>query len=167
MKQLVINTSSSLFFTRIGLLPHLLRRFKIITTYKIYQEVKDGIDIGYRDAQILMQYFEDKKIEIFKAESTLKICNNFNIKETDASIIALAQEKNCFLASEDKQIEKICLITQTSITNTAILIYLLWQKNDFNDERVFLLLDLLLKNGYNKEICLKIKEKIIRGDKNV
>ncbi|MBI2565174.1 hypothetical protein HYV79_04280 [Candidatus Woesearchaeota archaeon] len=164
MKNLVLNTSSSIFFAKIGLLPHLLKHLKLITSKEIYQEVLDGDELRYKDAKIIMQYFENKKIKIIKAKQTKKIAKEFKISENDASVISLAHEQNCFLASEDRQIERICLITQTHITNSALLLYLLWKKNEFNADQSFLLLDLLMKNGYNKEICLKIKEKIMKGD---
>jgi|SRR3989338_84984 len=167
MNRLVINTSSSLFFTKIGLIPHLLKIFKLAASEEIYDEIREGEELGFRDAKILMQFFDNKKIEIFKTKKTQNFIKEFNIKKTDASVISLAQEMDCFLATEDRQIEKICLITQTKITNTALLIYLLWKRNEFSNEQTLLLLDLLIRNGYNKEICLKIKEKVIKEDKNV
>jgi len=167
MNRLVINTSSSLFFTKIGLILHLLKIFKLAASEEIYDEIREGEELGFRDAKILMQFFDNKKIEIFKTKKTQNFIKEFNIKKTDASVISLAQEMDCFLATEDRQIEKICLITQTKITNTALLIYLLWKRNEFSNEQTLLLLDLLIRNGYNKEICLKIKEKVIKEDKNV
>lgn len=167
MEKLVVNTSSSLFFTKVGLIPHLLNNFKLTASKEIFEEIKEGEQIGYKDAKIIMQYFDDRKIEVVKAKKTQSIVKEFDIKPADASVISLAQEVDCFLATEDRQIEKICLITQTKITNTALLIYFLWKRNELSDERTFLLLDLIVRNGYNKEICLKIKEKIIKGDKNV
>ncbi len=167
MVNLAINTSSSLFFTKVGLIPYLLKNFRLITSEEIFNEIKEGKEIGFKDAQIIMQYLDDEKINIIKAKKTKNVEAEFSIKKTDASIISLAQELDCFLATEDRQIEKICLIMQIKIMNTALLIYFLWQNNQFNDNQAFLLLDLLIKNGYNKEICLKIKEKIIQGMKNV
>jgi len=167
MDKLVLNTSSSLFFVKIGLVPHLLKYFKLITSKEIFEEIKEGEQIGFRDAKLLNQYFDDKKISILKPERTQSIAKEFNIKFADASVISLAQESKCFLATEDKQIEKICLITQTKMANTASLIYFLWKKGEFSTNRTILLLDLLVRNGYNKEITLMIKEKVMRGDKNV
>ncbi|MBI2107788.1 hypothetical protein HYT54_01560 [Candidatus Woesearchaeota archaeon] len=166
MNKIVINTSSSLFFTKIGLIPHLLKKFKLVASEEVYAEIKEGEQIGFKDAKILMQFFNDKKIEALRTKKTQNLIRDFNIKETDASVISLAQELECFLATEDRQIEKICLITQTKVTNTALLIYFLWKKKEFSDEQTLLLLDLLVRNGYNKDICLKIKEKIIRSDKD-
>lgn len=165
--KLVINTSSSLFFVKIGLIPLLLNTFKLITSKEVHEELKEGEEIGYKDAKLIMQYITDTRIEVFKAKKTKEIAKEYNIKTADASVIALAKELNCFMATEDKQIEKICLITQTKATNTAILIYFLWQKKKLSNDQTFLLLDLLVRNGYNKEACLKIKEKLIKGDKNV
>ena len=167
MNKLIINTSSSLFFVKVGLIPYLLKYFKLITSKEILEEIKEGEQIGFRDAEILMEYLNQAKIGIFQTKKTKNIIKEFKIKQADASVISLAQELDCFLATEDRQIEKICLITQTKITNTAILIFHLWKKSEFSDEQTFLLLDLLVRNGYNKEVCLKIKEKIIQGDKNV
>ncbi len=167
MRNLVINTSSSLFFAKVGLFPHLLKEFKLITSEEIMEEFEEGEQIGYKDAKMIVSYFKQGKIEVTKARTTQRIMKEFNIKNPDASIVSLAQELNCFLATEDRQIEKICLIMQIKITNAALLIYLLWLKGEFKDKQAFLLLDLLIRNGYNKEICLKIKEKIIQGDKDV
>lgn len=165
MNKLVIDTSSGLFFTKIGLIPILLKKFKIITSEQIYQEIVSGDEAGFKDANILLRYVSDRKIDVIKTKRTQSIVNDFKIKEADASVVALAQEENCFLATEDRQIEKICLLTQTKITNTALLIFWLWQNKIFDDEQVFLLIDLLIRNGYNKEISLKIKEKILGGKK--
>ena len=166
MNQIVLNTSSSLFFTKIGLVSHLLKHFAFVTTPEIFEEIKIGEEIGFKDARIMMHYFETGKVKIIIAKKTEKIAKEFRIKTTDASVIALAQELGCFLATEDKQIEKICLLLQTKITNTAVLLHYLWQKDEFSDAQTFLLLDLLGRNGYNKETCLKIKEKIIGGGKH-
>lgn len=137
--------------------------FKLAASEEIYDEIKGGEEVGFRDAKILMHFFNEKKIEILKTKKTPGLVKEFSIKKTDASVISLAQELNCFLATEDRQIEKICLVTQTKITNTALLIYLLWKKNEFSNEQTLLLFDLLIRNGYNREICLKIKEKVMQG----
>lgn len=163
MNKLIINTSSSIFFTRVGLFPKLLKRFKLITTKEINNEIKEGADIGYKDAQIIEQYLNDNKIEIVEAKKTKDIIKQFKIKETDASVIALSIEQEALLATEDRQIEKICLLLEAKITNTAILIYYLWENKDIKLEQALLLLDLLVRQGYNKGIYLAIKEKIIRG----
>ena len=162
MKSLVINTSSSLFFTKIGLIPKLIKEFRLITTPEIYNELKEGEQIGYKDAKIIIQYIGEDKISMLNAKNTKEIAKQFGIKEIDASTIALAQEQNGLLATEDRQIEKICLITQTKITNTVVLIYYLWKKRRLNYEQALLLLELLVKQGYNKEACIKIKGKIIQ-----
>ncbi len=158
--------NSSLFFTKVGIIPLLLGKFKLITTEEIYKEIIEGVEIGFKDARIIRQLIDDQKIEVVKAKKTQLIVSQFHIKDTDASIISLAQELNCLLATEDRQIEKICLILNVSIVNTAVLICFLWHVEIFTDERAFMLLDILMRNGYNKEICLKIKEIIMRGDKN-
>ncbi len=165
---LIINTSSSLYFTKIGLIPHLLKEFKLVTSEEIQQEIKEGEQIGFKDARIINQYIIDKRIKVVKARNTNTIIKSFKIKETDASVIALTQELKGFLATEDKQIEKICLANQIKVVNSVILVYYLWKNKEFSKEQAFLLLDLLAKNGYNRESCLKIKEKIIvGGGKNV
>lgn len=161
MNKLIINTSSGIFFTKIGLFPKLLKRFKLITTKEIINEIKEGVDIGYKDAQIITQYLDDNKIEVIEVKTTKDIAKQFKIKETDASVIALSVEQEALLATEDKQIEKICLLLEAKITNTAVLIYYLWKNGDIATEQVLLLLDLLVREGYNKEIYLAIKEKII------
>lgn len=166
MKTLILNTSSSLYFTRIGIIPKLLKSFKLITTEEILQEIREGEELGFKDARIINQYIKDNKIEIKKTKNINLIAKNFKVKEADASVITLAQETNGYLATEDAQIEKICLAIQVNILNSAILTYYLWENKELSDEQAFLLLDLLVKNGYKKEICLKIKEKII-GGKNV
>lgn len=162
-KRIVLNTSSGLFFTKIGLLPHILKYFTVITTEEIFEEVKEGTEIGFKDAKLLLHYFEEKKIEVMAAVKTLQIVKGFGIKKEDASVIALAEEQACFLATEDRQIEKICLLNQIKIVNAGLLLYYLWQKNEFRTEQALLLLELLMRNGYNKEICVKIKEKIMQG----
>lgn len=165
--KLIINTSSSLFSIKIGLIRPLLKNFKLATSEEIYEEIKEGEELDYKDARLLMHYLKEKKIEVLKAKKTKDIAKQFNIKNADASIIALTKELACFLATEDRQIEKICLLLGINVINSALLIYLLWQKKEFSGEQACLLIDLLLKNGYNKEICLKIKEKIIQGGRNV
>lgn len=165
--KIVINTSSSLFFTKIGLVPYLLKNFELVASQEIFEEIKEGGQLGFKDAKLILQYFDDKKVKVIKPKKTHEIAKEFSIKETDASVIALAKELDCFVATEDKQIEKICLLLQTRVTNSALLIYLLWQKKEFDDSLAFLLLDLLVRYGYNKEICLKMKEKIMRGGKNL
>ena len=167
MNMLVINTSSSLFFIRVGLIPYLLRYFKLITSKEILKEIKEGEQIGFKDAKIMLQYFDESKIELINAKQTHSIVKEFNIKNADASVVSLAKELDCFLATEDRQIEKISLIKQTKLTNTALLVYFLWKKEEFSEKQALLLLDLLIRNGYNKEVCLKIKEKILQGEKNV
>ena len=167
MNKLVLNTSSSLFFTKIGLVSHLLKHFSFVTSPEIFSEIKEGEEIGFKDARIMMHYFEAGKISLLTSKKAGKISKEFKIKITDASVIALAQELGFFLATEDRQIEKICLIMQTKVTNTAVLLHYLRQKKEFPDAQIFLLLDLLVRNGYNKEICLKIREKIIKGEKHV
>ena len=167
MKKIIINTSSGLFFTKIGLIPILIKYFKPITTEEIYKEISEGEQIGFKDAKILKQFIDDKKISVIKTKKTKNIEKEFKIKEEDASVVSLAEELDCILATEDKQIEKICIIKQVKIINTALLIYYLNQEREFSDEQAILLLDLIIRNGYNKEICLKIREKIIGGKNGI
>lgn len=167
MNRLILNTSSSLFFTKIGLVSHLLRHFIFITTPDIVKEIKQGEEIGFKDARIIKHFLEAGKIQVIKPKKTETIVKEFKIKNADASVIALAQELGEFLATEDRQMEKIGLLMQVKITNTAILLHYLWQKKEFSDVQTFLLLDLLIRNGYNRETCLKIKERIIKGDRHV
>lgn len=166
MKEIVLNTSSSIFLIRMGLMSYLLNHFKLITSEEIANEIKEGVEIGYRDAKILSQYLDEEKIKVIKVKETERIVKEFNIKKTDASIISLAQKLDCLLATEDRQIERISLLNGVKITNTCLLIYFLWINDEITDLQIHLLLDLLIRNGYNKEICLKIKEKVIGGKKN-
>jgi len=161
MNKLVINTSSSLYFTKIGLLPRLLKYFQLMTTEEVKSEVNEGQDIGYKDARIIKEYISEMKIRVEKVKGTNMIIREFGMRATDASVIALAKEASAFLATEDQQMEKVCLITQTKITNTALLVYYLWKKKEFDNEHALLLLDLLIRSGYNKEICLDMKERIV------
>ena len=165
--KIILNTSSSLFFTKIGLIRPLLKSFKLATSEEIFEEIKEGEELDYKDARLLMHYFKEKRIDVIKAKRTKDMAKEFSIKEADASIIALAKELACFVATEDRQIEKICLLLQINVVNSALLVYLLWQKKEFSDEQAYMLIDLLARNGYNKEICLKIKEKMMQGGKNV
>ncbi len=164
MKLLIFNTSSSLFLAKIGLIPKLLKYFEIIASPEIYSEMKEGAELGYKDAKMIAQYLEEGKIKIVNTSTSKEISRDFSIKEIDASVIALAQEKKGVVATEDRQIEKICLMTGTSVINTAVLIYILWKEQEFSAEQAHLLLELLLRQGYNKEICLKIKEKIMEEE---
>lgn len=164
MKLLIFNTSSSLFLTKIGLIPKLLKHFKIIASEEIYSEMKEGAKIGYKDARMIVQYFEEGQIKIVNTSKSKEISRDFSIQEIDASVIALAQEKKGIVATEDRQIEKICLMNGTPVINTAVLIYILWKEGEFSTEQAHLLLELLLRQGYNKEIYLKIKEKIMKEE---
>src|SRR3989338_1885229 len=164
MKLLIFNTSSSLYLTKVGLIPKLLKHFKIIATTDIEKEMKEGVERGYKDAQMIVRYFEEEKIKVVQARKSKEISKDFNIKEIDASVIALAQEQKGIVATEDRQIEKICLMTGTPVINTAVLIYILWKEQELNAEQSYLLLELLLRQGYNKEICLKMKEKIMQEE---
>ncbi len=166
MKPLILNTSSSLFFTKIGLLREVVEQFEVITTKEIYDEIFEGIEIGYRDARIVMQFIEDKKIKIITAKNTEKIEHEFKIKKEDASVIALAQEKESFLATEDRQIEKICIAMGIPIINAAAMVFLFWNRKKYTNTQAILLLDLLIKTGYNRQICVQIMEKILAGEKN-
>jgi predicted nucleic acid-binding protein len=160
MKKIVINTSSSIYFTKIGLFPRLLRYFTIETTEEIQKEVNEGKDIGYKDAQIIKQYIDDNDIHIRKTKCN-EIAKEFGLKNADASVIALAEELSCPIATEDRQLEKVCLIRGTKVTNAAVLLYYLWCKKEFSNEQAYLLLDLLVRSGYNKEICFDIKRRIM------
>ncbi len=162
MKTLILNTSSSLFLAKIGLIPKLLRHFKIIASPEIHLEMKTGAEMGYRDAQLLLRYFEEEKIRIVTTRKTKEISQDFNITKIDASVVALAQERNGIAATEDRQIEKICLATGTPVVNAAVLIYSLWKEQEVNTEQSKILLELLLRQGYNKEICLKMRERIMK-----
>ncbi|MBI4148603.1 hypothetical protein HY490_04900 [Candidatus Woesearchaeota archaeon] len=144
-------------------MPHLLKKFVFVTTDEIADEMNNGQLLGFKDARIIMQYITDARIQKSRAKKTDTVMHEFHLHRADASVIALAQEVNGFLATEDRQIEKICLITQTKVTNTAALLYHLWKHKEFSNEQTLLLLDLLTRNGYNKEICLKLKEKVIGG----
>ncbi|MBI2139429.1 PIN domain-containing protein [Candidatus Woesearchaeota archaeon] len=157
---IVINTSSSLFISRLGLFPSLLKRFKAITTPEIAQEVREGKEIGYKDARIVADYLDRGQIEIQKAKGINEVIKEFSLHPADASVVALAHESGCSLATEDRQIERVCLIGQIGVTNTPLLIHSLWKKKVFAGDQALLLLDLLLRMGYNKSIIQLVKGNI-------
>ena len=161
MKTLVFNTSSSLFLVKIGLIPKILQHFRVITSPEIEKEMKQGAELGYKDATMIAQFIAEQKIKVVDTRTSREMAKNFNLKEVDASVVALAQERSAIAATEDKQIEKICIATATPVVNTAVLLYTLWKEQELKSEQAYVLLDLLLRQGYNKEICLKIKEKIM------
>lgn len=162
MKVIALDSSSAIYLAKIGLLPKLLEiGVELLTTSEVSEEIKKGAEKGYKDARIIEEFIKNKDIKetsVKKKEGTAK---NANLKGADASIMALAVEKSCLLATEDSTLQNIAESVGVSITNTATLLYHIYKENHMAKQQCIMLLDLLGQYGYNKEIILEIKEEII------
>src|SRR3989338_2712916 len=99
METLILNTSSSIYFAKTGLIRPLKKRFSFITTEQVFQEVQRGQEIGFGDAAIIRSYFDDGTIRISKTSHVDQVISEYRIKETDASIISLALEDKGILCT--------------------------------------------------------------------
>lgn len=165
MKKLALDNSSAVFLAKIGLLIKLSKFLQLITTVGIAEETNKGVEIGYRDAFIRQEMIKDGKIKIIKPNNADKIKKDYKLKEADAGIIALAFENDCLLATEDNVLQNTAKLLNIKITNTAALLYTFYTKGEISKDQCITIMDLLEHYGYNKEITLKMKEKLIRGDK--
>lgn len=155
---IVLDNSSSVFLAKLGLLKTLADTFNLITTDDIKKEIYEGAKEGYRDAHIRISLIQEGKIQIQKAESINEIIKEYQLNKADASILSLAQETGHILATEDRQIRHISKLLKIRNTNTAVLIHVLYKKKKLSKQQSFMLLDLLDKWNYNKEMILKIKQ---------
>ena len=166
MKQLALDNSSAVFLAKIGLLPKLSKFFQLIITDKIAEETRKGIEKGYRDAFIREELIKNGKILVINPKNADKIEKDHKLKGADAGIISLADEKDCLLATEDIVLQNTAKSLNIKVTNTAALVYLFYAKEEISKGQCLTILDLLEQYGYNKEIILKIKEEIVKGDEN-
>ena len=70
------------------------------------------------------------------------------------------------MATEDIVLQNTAKSLNIKVTNTAALVYLFYAKEEISKGQCLTILDLLEQYGYNKEIILKIKEEIVKGDEN-
>lgn len=162
MKIIALDSSSAIYLAKIGLLPKLLEiGVDLLTTSEISEEIRKGAEKGYKDARIIGESIKNTDIKetgVKKKEGTAK---NTSLKGADASIMALAVEKSCLLATEDSTLQGVAESVGVSITNTATLLYHIYKEKQIAKKQCIMLLNLLGQYGYNKEIILEIKEKII------
>ena len=168
MKALALDNSSAIYLAKLGMLPKLLgMQIELLTTKEIEAETKKGVEKGYRDAFIRDDFIRNKKIKITGTKIKEEIKSKYKLKDADASIIALALEKDCLLATEDGTLQSIAKSLGAKITNAAALLYYTYEKGQLRKQQCLMLLDLLEHYGYSKELTIRVREQILEeGGKN-
>ena len=161
---IALDSSSAIYLAKVGLLPKLLEiGVELLMTPEISEEIRKGAGKGYKDARIIEEFIRNKDIKEIGARTKKSIVRGINLKDADASILTLALEKSCLLATEDTTLQNTAKSLGVSITNTATLPYYIYTERQMQKHQCLMLLDLLEQYGYNKEITLKMKEEILKG----
>ena len=168
MKVIALDSSSAIYLAKIGLLPKLLEiGVELLTTSEISEEIKKGAEKGYKDARIIWGFIRNKEIKEIGVKAKESAVKGVGLRGADASIVALALEKSCLLASEDTALQNTAKSLGAGITNTAALLHHIYKEKQMPKRQCVMLLDLLEQYGYNKEITLKMKEEILKeGESN-
>ena len=163
---IALDSSSAIYLAKTGLLPKLLEiGVELLTTSEISEEIKKGAEKGYKDARIISEFIKNEEIKEIGVKA--KESKDIGLRGADASIVALALEKSCLLASEDTALQNTAKSLGASITNTAALLHHIYKERQISKQQCVMLLDLLEQYGYNKEIALKMKEEILKeGESN-
>lgn len=157
--EIVLDNSSAVFLAKLGLFA--LMEHPFITTSEIENEIEEGVRRGYRDALIRKELIAIKKITIINPQDTTAVSQKYKLKVPDSSLIALAKERACLLATEDEQVRKIAKLESIVVTNAGALLYHAYTKGKIDKKNTLHFIELLEQSGYNKEAALKIKEKIL------
>ena len=165
---IALDSSSAIYLAKTGLLPKLLEiRVELLTTSEVAEEIKKGAEKGYKDARIIGEFIRNKEIKEISLKTKESIVKGIKFMDADASIVALALEKSCLLATEDATLQNTAKSLGASITNTAAVLHHIYKEKRISKQQCIMLLDLLEQYGYNKEIALKMKEEILNeGEKN-
>lgn len=163
MKAIAIDSSSAIYLAKVGLLQKLLAmRVELLTTAEISEEIRKSAEKGYKDARIIEDLIRSKKVMETRIKTKESVKRDSSLKDADASIVALAAERNCLLATEDSTLQNVAKSLGISVTNTAILLYYIYKEGQMAKLQCAMLLDLLEQHGYNKEITLKIREEMLK-----
>lgn len=164
MKEIALDNSTAVFLAKLGLFPLLLKQgVRFITTPEIEKEVEAGVAQGYRDAVIRKQLMEENKIKVVAAKDAEKVQRAWGLGTADASIIALAMEGDCVLATEDAALQNLAKAHGIELTIAAALVEYLYTTKGIPNDQALLLCNLLEIHRYSKSIVIKVRERIMRG----
>ena len=153
MKTLVLDNSSWVFLTMLGLNKILIKNFQLITSKEIVDEIKKGVEKNYRDARIRINFIEEKKVKIIEVsrQNLEKVQRETGLKSLGGiSVVALAFQEKTILCSDDNRLENACFILDVPLVETISVIFFLHEKKVLNKAEFLELLELLKKFGYNE-----------------
>ena len=158
----MLDSSSAIYLAILGMLPKILEAdAELIITKEIASEIAEGVEKGYKDAFIIEELIKNRKIKVKSTTTKERMKRDYNLKDADASVVALAMENDCLLATEDGTLQNLAKSLGLKITNTATLLDYAYGKGQLLKKQCLMLLELLAHYGYNKELILKVKERIL------
>jgi len=105
----------------------------------IFEEIKEGIKLGFEDAVLINNLIKDKKIDVLEVNDKILIrkANEFNIKRGEAEAVALYWENNAkLLATDDDNVRKKRNILDIKIIGTPAIILKLYKEKIINKNKI-------------------------------
>ncbi|HLC84994.1 MAG TPA: hypothetical protein VJH22_04330 [Candidatus Nanoarchaeia archaeon] len=128
---------------------------------EVMEEIKKGVERGYRDAFIRMELIRTGRIQVLPTKQVETLRDKYQLTTADASSLGLALEHQVILATEDEYQRKMAYVEGIHCTNTGALIYYACKQGNLRKKQALQLLDLLEKWGYRGDAILKVKERIL------
>lgn len=159
---IVIDSSSLILLAKLSIMDRVITSLKekITITSGVLAECTAKRDLF--DSQLIQKRIEEKKIgikEIKKREGDIQ--RDFNLGKGEAEAIALCQENNCLLITDDKKALNACKILNISFITVPNIVVQITNKRVIKREEAESYINRLKKIGrYGNEILRKVKEDI-------
>ena len=157
-RTVILDTSSWTWLTQVGLIKFVFEVTNdILIPGQIHKETIRGKEKGYRDAFYREELVKEGRVRVVKVkkEKITEIMKESGMRnEADASVIALALDKNGFVFTEDPHIFNCCLLYGINSAKTSNLIVFLVEQNLLEKERALEILRMLGIRGYDSDAII-------------
>ena len=165
---IVFDSSTIVLLAKVELLDLIISGYKGDIT--ISKEVENESTIkGSFDALMIKKRIDEGKIKVttIKTEEIEKFMKDFNMDRGEAESVALAQNKNVLLATDDKKAINACKLLGVQFTTAIDFLIRAYEKELITQETALTKLNELSKFGRYKTVIIEdAQNKIRRGERH-
>jgi predicted nucleic acid-binding protein len=143
---------------KLGLLPRLFPKSRILICPSVNLEIKKGVELG------LLRYSHRRnfiaiKLDTRERATAREFREDRNLGSGDAECLAVAQNRNCLLLTNDRKAEKAADSLSIDHLNLPLLLRELWRSHVMPKSRVVKLMDEIERKD---NVIIKNRELVFR-----
>jgi predicted nucleic acid-binding protein len=152
------DATALILLSKVNVLELLVKKKKVITTYRVYEEVIKGKEKGRLDSYVVEKLVHENKVTIKNPSSTAQstITKLFNLKAGELSVISLAYNTQYTVLTDDRKCLNAARTLGIPYVTSLSVIVLLCKKKVITKEKARVYLDSVEDYGWYSTVLIKL-----------